>query len=583
MVAFMQHISAAALISSWLQVASAAPTNGSASTNSKCHYLPGDRQWPSNLEWQHLNQSVGGRLIAGKPLAAPCHVSEYSAYSAEVCTNIEEQWIQPPMYFDDPVNVMSPYWLNNSCTPFTSPSSSCTMGNLAVQAINVSSAADIIAGVKFANEKNIRLTVKNTGHDYLGRSTGEGALALWTHNLKGVSFLNYSSAAYTGPAAKLMSGSQAFEVYKTAADNGLRVSGGFCPTVGLAGGYVAGAGHGPLEGLYGLAADNTLEFEVVTTEGKHLVASPTENSDLYWALNGGGGSTYAIVVSQTTKAHADGQVAGATLTFNNTNDDSYWAAFGDWQKKLLDFDSIVGFNSFWGVTNKTFVLYYATLPGAAKSDMAKILDPFIQTLKQRNLPYTYSTTGSSNFYGHLSQYTPDLPYGDYTTNALLGGRLIPRSTVQHNLTALIATIRNITNTGTSQFRVNGAASNLSHERVGNKPDSNAILPAWRDSLYWLNMDVYIDTEGSIEAMETLQAKMNENQDQLKVITPSSGAYMNEATYDNPDWKEDYYGVNYDRLLDIKKHYDPSFLLYGPASVGSDHWAVASDGRLCKAT
>jgi FAD/FMN-containing dehydrogenase len=55
----------------------------------------------------------------------------------------------------------------------------------------------------------------------------------------------------------------------------------------MAGGYIQGGGHSLLSSVYGLAADQALSFEVITTEGKFLVASPTQNRDLYWALSGG--------------------------------------------------------------------------------------------------------------------------------------------------------------------------------------------------------------------------------------------------------------------------------------------------------
>ncbi|KAH9203095.1 hypothetical protein DL95DRAFT_472707 [Leptodontidium sp. 2 PMI_412] len=95
------------------------------------------------------------------------------------------------------------------------------------------------------------------------------------------------------------------------------------------------------------------------------------------------------------------------------------------------------------------------------------------------------------------------------------------------------------------------------------------------------MDLYFDPAGLVDVIHELQAQMNDNQDQLKLLTPGGGAYMNEGIFDNPDWKRDYYGTNYEKLLDVKKKYDPSFILHGLASVGSDHWVAASDGRLCK--
>ncbi|KAI9148342.1 VAO-type flavoprotein oxidase [Paramyrothecium foliicola] len=548
--------------------------------NSKCLRLPTDPDWPNDRQWANLDRKVSGRLIRGRPLADVCHGQ---LHNVDACASIQAKWNLPETYFVDPINVMSPYWLNNSCSPFTPAASPCTLGNIASYAVNVTSWKDVAAAIKFAKNHRVRLTIKNTGHDFLGRSTGLGSLALWMHNLKSISFLRYRSAAYQGPAVKLGAGVQAYEAFAAAGERGLRVPGGFCPTVGIVGGYVQGAGHGPLEGLYGLAADNTLEFEVVTGEGKLVVASRTQNSDLYWALNGGGGGTYGVVISQTVKAHTDGPVAGASLTFNRTDDNSYWAAIQSWQEHLLEFDAIPGFTSFFGFTNERFDLYSGIFIDAEESDIEDVLASFISELKKLRIPYSYSTTGYPNFFQHIVHYTPGFPLGIYTTNSVLGGRLIPRSVVQNSLPKLINVFQNITSERPHVFRINGIASNVTHARVGNAPGSNAIIPAWRESLYWLNMDVYLEPTAPSEVMGDLQGLMNTNQDKLKLVTPRGGAYMNEATFDNVDWKSDYYGPNYEKLLKIKNKYDPNSLFYGPASVGSDEWNVAKDGRLCKAS
>lgn len=182
----------------------------------------------------------------------------------------------------------------------------------------MSSADDVIATIAFAREHDIRFVVRNTGHDYLGRSTGAGALAVWTHHLKGIEFLDWSDPAadYTGKAVRLGAGVQGSDILAAAHDEGLVVVTGECPSVGIAGGYTQGGGHSALATSFGLSADNTLEWEVVTADGELLTASPSENSDLYWALSGGGGGTYAVVLSMTVKAHPDAYVTGAELTFS---------------------------------------------------------------------------------------------------------------------------------------------------------------------------------------------------------------------------------------------------------------------------
>ncbi|KAF7891407.1 uncharacterized protein EAF02_001732 [Botrytis sinoallii] len=466
---------------------------------------------------------------------------------------MEDIWTAPLTYFTDLVNIMAPYWLNDSCSPFNYVNATCNLGNIASYAINVSSAADVIAGLKFATENKVRITIKNTGHDYIGRSNGEGSLALWTHNLKDISFLDYTSTNYTGPAVKVGAGVQFFEAYKIAAENSLRVVGGFCPTVGMAGGYVQGGGHGPLGATYGLSADNALEYEVVTADGRHLIATPTENSDLYWALSGGGGGTYAVVISLTTKAYPGGIVAG--------------------------------FTTVWGFTSDAFNLAFATLPGGDALTMAEALASYKEEIQAMNITFAaYETSDRPNFYDHYEHYTGSLPYGPYTTNDIIGGRLIPRSTIQNNVSSLISVFKDIISTTGSpatSIRINGIAANVTHSRVGNHVGSNAVLPAWRDSLYWLNVDVGIEAAASRETIHQIQAQVNAFQDQFKVLTPGGGSYMNEATFDNPTWKEDYYGENYDQLLDVKMSYDPNFILYAHTSVGSDLVTVASDGRLCK--
>lgn len=101
-------------------------------------------------------------------------------------------------------------------------------------------------------------------------------------------------------------GVQGYEAYTAAHARGLLVVGGECPTVGLAGGFTSGGGHSSFSSIYGMAADQALEWEIVTADGIHLIATPTQNSDLYWALSGGGAGTYAIVLSLTSKVYSEG-------------------------------------------------------------------------------------------------------------------------------------------------------------------------------------------------------------------------------------------------------------------------------------
>ena len=64
-----------------------------------------------------------------------------------------------------PSEIMNPYYQNRSCDPFTPEDTPCELGNYASYSINVTGARDVIAGIQFAKEKNVRLVIKNTGHE----------------------------------------------------------------------------------------------------------------------------------------------------------------------------------------------------------------------------------------------------------------------------------------------------------------------------------------------------------------------------------------------------------------------------------
>jgi hypothetical protein len=109
------------------------------------------------------------------------------------------------------------YFTNDTCRPTTNPSDTCTLGHYPVVLIKAKTVAHIQAGINFAREKNLRLIIRNTGHDFLGRSVGWGALVINTHGFKDITFKNqYRSCNYTGPAVTVGAGVQAFEVLKQA-------------------------------------------------------------------------------------------------------------------------------------------------------------------------------------------------------------------------------------------------------------------------------------------------------------------------------------------------------------------------------
>lgn len=352
--------------------------------DAKCRCFPGDECWPGESTWQEFNETVGGNLIATVPLGSPCH---HPNYNAEQCEYLRSQWTSPEVHYESPSSPMAPYFANHSCNPFSEPDTPCEVGAYVQYSVKVSEPADVAKTIWFANHHNIRVVIRNSAHDYLGKSTGAGAIAIWVHHLKDTEILDYESEGYTGKAIKVGAGVQLGEAYKAAAAEDLIVVGGHCPSVAYAGGFTQGGGHSPLTSMYGLAADQVLEWEVVDGKGDILRASRTENSDLYWALSGGGGGTYGVVISMTSIVYHDMPVTRASLSFApaNISQDQYLEAFSLFHEILPNIvDSGATCVNFAGATS--FMLM-VTAFDPTPDEITEMLSPLLTELKELGQEY----------------------------------------------------------------------------------------------------------------------------------------------------------------------------------------------------
>jgi FAD/FMN-containing dehydrogenase len=375
-------------------------------------------------------------------------------------------------------------------------------------------------------------------------------------------------------------GVQGYEAMEAAQAEGLVTVGGECPTVGIAGGYSQGGGHSALSTSFGLGADQTLSWEVVTAQGKLIIASRFENPDIYWALSGGGGGTYGVVLSLTSKAHPDNIIGGATLTFlsSSTTIDKFYegvTAFHVSLPAIID----AGFMVVYFLTNTAFEIFALTGYGKTLTEVKTILADFLSALNALNITYTVSYSQSANYVDHYNTYLGPLPFGAITVGvAQYGDRLIPRSSLENNLTAFITALRNITESGCAY---SGVALNVSSPAITSGV-SNAVLPAWREALIHALLRTPWNFTAPWSEMIAWQDRMTyEFVPQLEAVTPGSGAYINEADFRQPNWQHDFFGANYENLLEIKNKWDPYHLFYATKAVGSEFWTVAEDGRMCK--
>ena len=361
-------------------------------TISECRCFPGDACWPKPSEWYAFNKSVGGKLIATTPIASPCHDDAFGPFDAQQCDKLKANWFIPETHLETTSSIMAPYFTNNSCNPFLDRNARCTLGNYISYAVNASEAADFQRTIGFVQENNIRLTVRNTGHDYNGKATGAGAVGIWTHHMKAMEIFDYykpNSSAYIGKAVKIGAGVQADEVYRYTQDAGFVVVGSNNPSVGIAGGYTQGGGHGPLASKFGMAADQALEWEVVTATGEHLIAIPSQHANLYWALSGGGGGTYGVVVSLTVKAHHDLRTSVANLTFSSlgVDQDSFWSVVQTFQESLPTMVDTGCYVSFF-LTNESFAVVPIQGPGVPRTQLRHLLNATLTKLEAENIQYS---------------------------------------------------------------------------------------------------------------------------------------------------------------------------------------------------
>jgi ribonuclease T2 len=146
--------------------------------------------------------------------------------------------------------------------------------------------------------------IASTGHEYNNRHSCKDGMFIRTTFLKDIEWDLSDKKNFSHPEGNVKFGAGIVfaEAHKSAADNNRVISSGWASTVGVVG-WAIGGGHGPFSPSLGLGSDNILEADIITGDGKLLTVNATHNSDLFWAIRGGGGSTWGIFTSITFKAY----------------------------------------------------------------------------------------------------------------------------------------------------------------------------------------------------------------------------------------------------------------------------------------
>jgi len=166
--------------------------------------------------------------------------------------------------------------------------------------------ADVIAAVNFARDQKMLVSVRGGGHNAAGLGVCDDGLVI---DLSLIKFVRVD------PKKKIVvagGGSLWGDVDHATHAFGLAVPSGIISTTGV-GGLTLGGGLGHLTRRCGLSIDNMLAVDMVLADGRFVTASAKENSDLFWAVRGGGGN-FGVVTAFTFKAHdVHTDYAGPTL------------------------------------------------------------------------------------------------------------------------------------------------------------------------------------------------------------------------------------------------------------------------------
>ncbi|KIJ13625.1 hypothetical protein PAXINDRAFT_116940 [Paxillus involutus ATCC 200175] len=531
--------------------------------------------WPNAEEFSQLQAQVSQPLVYPLPTASACYPTSDPSGN---CTEVIENWTDGNWRSSMPGSMEAPNWETfifkngtiEACYLNTTITGTCGQGRVPMIGVDAHSVADIQAGVNFAVKHNLKLVVKNTGHDYLGRSAARGSFVVWTHNMKNITYDTAflpqgapSSANEMYDAVTLGAGVQWHEAYDAVNQRERMMVGGISAggSVGAAGGWLAGGGHSLLSPTYGLGVDNAIEISVVLSTGEYLTVNNYQNPDLFWALRGGGGGTYGIVTSVTYRTYPSVPLQFYLFEANVTNSSAMHDLIGKLLHSQTQFTDD-GWGGYGQMTNQSMYFYYvapnmtnetATATTQAWTHYALSLEPWgvTSTITMYSVPSWYQLYAGANSTGVQNG-----------ANLMFTSRLLSQDTVANKYKEVAQVLIDC---GASFNTVAGGKVNEVD------PDSAGLNPAWRNAVVetvcgfsWQDGTSSTEIEGMIDQ---LKGWIKTTYD----LTPHDGAYFNEASLFEINWQETFFGSHYSTLKSIKNKHDPYKLFVVAEGVGSDDW------------
>ena len=319
-----------------------------------------------------------------------------------------------------------------------------------------------------------------------------------------------------------------------------------------------------------------------------MVANQYQHTDLFWALRGGGGGTFGVVVSATVRIFPEVPVITAQIDFFTSNTTGFWQALEIFHEQLPSINDAGGSGYYFvtpaatpgniSITSVAFFFANVSDVGYVNRTVGPAVDGISALLGNASVVYQpYFAPESKYVFASILNGTAD------TTGSVArsGSRLISHDFLASpdgpaRLSAALQQITEIMSVGFTGHVVAGGQVARNKDTV-----DSALNPAWRRTLSHITFGVSWASDAPVEVQQA-QTSLLTNQlvPLLKALEPDMGAYLNEADADEVDFQQSFWGANYRRLLDLKKKMDPRGLFITRRGVGSEEW---DEDGLCRAS
>ena len=419
--------------------------------------------------------------------------------------------------------------------------------------LKAANASDVSQGISYARRAKLPIAVKSGGHNYAGYSTTPGIL---------ISVGSMDKIIVDAKAQRVTVGAGALlvNVYDKLSAQGQMIPAGTCPTVGV-GGHVFGGGFGLSARKFGLLSDNLLSAKIVLASGRIVTASRRKNSDLFWAIRGGGGGNFGYATEFTFQTEPVGPLSLFKLQYS-------WAsgrpAFDAWQQMIPAMPdelttSFALLSTGVGTTDpsKMGAQMYGLFHGSS-TDLSALIapvlsaagTPMVQTLKD-------STFMEQAFYfgGCASieecQPTPggDVAGYDYYAKSSYAKSMYSKQAIE----TVFSAVENWPGTSKScmieSFAYGGAINRV--------PSKSTAFPH-RDQLFCNQYGVVFGPEDSSSTRQGAVNWLSSLDSQMSAFNTGE-AYVNYIDAEQDNWAKAYYAGNLSRLKRVKRRYDPDNL------------------------